>query len=670
MCIKEFRDEFNTYSTNNTNDSILLHTMSIVPVDSTVDTPEHTYPVACGHKDKNNMIHEKHYIETLNELMKPNNKKKFYSTKLRKYISVVLFDVGIMMDQPGKRDYFNFAGGKGDYGAKFGYSCNFKDICNKLPSCEDCMSKLSASIDVDSCSKCLNWNFLNAEYSEDCLSKNAGMAKRPYKLSIATQKNLSKKVYDKVAEGKLNKQTAAKMIKPLNLNGNAVNLILESAINERDRRNENSNCPSFRYPDFIVNSRENLDFNKATSSPMHLLFLGVTNSAIELLLLLAKEFDIDKVVIESITNNMQQLLVAGIDFGPNVVLKNEKTSGWIASDYLRLAKVMPWVFKDMDYIMKIMFIKNDNPFTHAAKMCKNYSIIHNLDMPDTLKEKRTTIKNHKESLKENMDILKELKFQPMLCSLHKMISNIMASDGTNFMKLQIHIKQYLNEFHKMDQLLKKLKNETGEIPRWISQYNHLNIDSVIDDIKRMGPLKFMWEGNEHGEKYIQTAKNEFVSKKGNFGEVLIKKICAKKILSNLSNYDENESITNSDSSWFDLKSQDILQTKLDNCLPIPFILTHTKQCFFIIKNSFAIGFVFKDLVCIQMGWFYFNLCILKSVENPMLRKYDSNLAVKCVLLPNNVDGKICYTAVTNNWMTLDLDGNFNLYNNLDVNKRC
>ena len=71
-----------------------------------------------------------------------------------------------------------------------------------------------------------------------------------------------------------------------------------------------------------------------------------------------------------------------------------------------------------------------------------------------------------------------------------------------------------------------------------------------------------------------------------------------------------------------------------------------------------------------MGWFYFNLCVLKSVENPMLRKLDSNLAVKCVLLPNNVDGKICYTAVTNNWMTLDLDGNFNLYDNLDVNKRC
>ena len=77
-------------------------------------------------------------------------------------------------------------------------------------------------------------------------------------------------------------------------------------------------------------------------------------------------------------------------------------------------------------------------------------MIHNQDMPTTLKEKRTAIKKHKESLKENMDKLKEVKFQPMLCSLHKMISNIMTSDGSNIMKLQIHIKQYLNEFNKMD----------------------------------------------------------------------------------------------------------------------------------------------------------------------------------------------------------------------------
>ena len=98
-------------------------------------------------------------------------------------------------------------------------------------------------------------------------------------------------------------------MKPLNLNGNAANLIIESACNERERLNDNPNSPFIRCPEFIVQSRDNLEFHKATSCPMNLLFLGVTNYTIGLLSLLAKEFDVDKVVIESIAKNMEQLLV-------------------------------------------------------------------------------------------------------------------------------------------------------------------------------------------------------------------------------------------------------------------------------------------------------------------------------------------------------------------------
>ena len=45
-------------------------------MNSTVDAPEHICPVACGHKDKNNMIDETHYADALNELMNPNNNNK------------------------------------------------------------------------------------------------------------------------------------------------------------------------------------------------------------------------------------------------------------------------------------------------------------------------------------------------------------------------------------------------------------------------------------------------------------------------------------------------------------------------------------------------------------------------------------------------------------------
>ena len=71
----------------------------------------------------------------------------------------------------------------------------------------------------------------------------------------------------------------------------------------------------------------------------------------------------------------------------------------------------------------------------------------------------------------------------MLCSLCRTISNIMASDGSNLMKMQMHIKQHLNAFHEIDQLVKTLTNDDNHMPRWMSQCDHLNTDGVIDDIK-------------------------------------------------------------------------------------------------------------------------------------------------------------------------------------------
>ena len=180
---KEFRDEFNPYKTSNTNNSILLHTQSILPIDCTVDTSEFTYPVACGHKHVDNMVHEKTYIETLNVISSPTNNIKFYSKLHEKFINIVMYNGGIMMDQPGKRDYYNHAGGNSDYGAKFGWSCNFKDIYYKLPSCHDCEDKLSIGI-VDRCNNCYNWNFMNTEYSNECILNNGGIVKHSFKLTM------------------------------------------------------------------------------------------------------------------------------------------------------------------------------------------------------------------------------------------------------------------------------------------------------------------------------------------------------------------------------------------------------------------------------------------------------------------------------------------------------
>jgi len=86
--------------------------------------------------------------------------------------------------------------------------------------------------------------------------------------------------------------------------------------------------------------------------------------------------------------------------------------------------------------------------------------------------------------------------------------------------------------------------------------------------------------------------------------------------------------------------------RASSCLPIPFILTNNKKCIFIIKNSSAIEFKFKDLIDIQMDWFYFSISLVANVPNPLLRIEHTNTAVKCIpLLTVSKCNKNCYTVV-------------------------
>ena len=48
----------------------------------------------------------------------------------------MLHDVGIVIDQLGKRSHTDLAGINSEYGAKFGHSCSFKEMNENLPSCE------------------------------------------------------------------------------------------------------------------------------------------------------------------------------------------------------------------------------------------------------------------------------------------------------------------------------------------------------------------------------------------------------------------------------------------------------------------------------------------------------------------------------------------------------
>ena len=124
--------------------------------DSTCDSFKCTYPVAFGHKSKENMINENTCIEEFNFRENPSNPFKAYSKADGGHIWVILCLLFISMDQLEKRNYALFAGGNSKYGATYGWSCNWEDILGKILPCSKCVLNLSKGKNNLNCRNC--WN--------------------------------------------------------------------------------------------------------------------------------------------------------------------------------------------------------------------------------------------------------------------------------------------------------------------------------------------------------------------------------------------------------------------------------------------------------------------------------------------------------------------------------
>ena len=149
VCITEFRDDFNPCDSNNANNSITLHTLSIILLDSAIDSKEFTYLVAIDHKSKDNVIIETHCIKTLSKMINPSDNKLFYCALLKDFINIIIYPSGFVVYKPGKRFYLNHAGSDSECSSRFSVSCNVKDMHQQLASCEECEKLLAIREDCN-----------------------------------------------------------------------------------------------------------------------------------------------------------------------------------------------------------------------------------------------------------------------------------------------------------------------------------------------------------------------------------------------------------------------------------------------------------------------------------------------------------------------------------------
>ena len=197
----------------------------------------------------------------------------------------------------------------------------------------------------------------------------------------------------------------------------------------------------------------------------------------------------------------------------------------------------------------------------------------------------------------------------------------------------------------------------------MSQYNHVNIPLLINNLKRVGQIAHMHDGKEFGEKGIQPVKNEFVSKKGKFAGNLMEKLYSDKIMNQLANDEQCESSSKCDLSNYHMRSNEFLKEKLKRGLPVPFVLNENEECLFLMNDGPAKNFVFSKHVKTLMGLNYFELENVKNMQSPLclLKK---GVIKKCALLATKIEGtnNYCYAGVSNDWCALNKLGDFRVMN--------
>ena len=71
-----------------------------------------------------------------------------------------------------------------------------------------------------------------------------------------------------------------------------------------------------------------------------------------------------------------------------------------------------------------------------------------------------------------------------------------------------------------------------------------------------------------------------------------------------------------------------------------------------------------------MGWFYFKIEIINNIDVARTLHGNEKNVIKCILLPNITNNnEIYYTEITNNWITLNKNGLFEVHDNLNSNLR-
>ena len=254
------------------------------------------------------------------------------------------------------------------------------------------------------------------------------------------------------------------------------------------------------------------------------------------------------------------------------------------------------------------------------------------------------------------------QLQAMVVALTAMLAQLMDRTVTeeSILEAERRIKIFLTLFHRVDQRLKKEKDD----PAWVSSYNFSCLLNLPGMMREFGPLRNLWEGGCRGEGILTYVKPELtMGLRLNWQRALMKKILQQKSMGHLL---PKSGMPSGERTYFRYRGLGPVLTAFSLGRPLSAVCLSDGRvgCVLLVTGELVplrrVSFV--EELC---GMFYHEWALCEADESGLYQTFQVDQIIRSVLLlpmltnkglPSENCPTPAYTAIDSEWKEIGEDG--------------
>lgn len=589
--------------------SIWMLTMTVGTILDNGHCINHTYPIAVGKKgDDHSPVIAR--IEEDCQRMRTGNTSPFFVGVTKKRVRVICDVFACLHDQPEKREFNSMRGGTSHHTGRFGVSANHVLLYPKLKACERCLKTMKERVSEEEwtlplpvCNECLNWDVLNdpnqlglypppdnyplipSDAAEDhfykcsnqcrIVEKNGEQLLKPFQITYETLRSGIAFAHAAFVDHDWNQQNCAAYLMVEGIDEKTIQQFADHAVNSLCLKvakadpnkhigilNDAAINPTKyeQLPTPVAWRRPNTSIKEHPDVIMHLLFLGgVKTTMLRIQKWLATQKK-NTSFIKTTAPYLVSMVAKTIDWAEIMPYSGQGFGGWVSSNYLGFARIMPWFYQNIGEAFKT----TDNIPPEGLSQ-KKWLAAHNrywlesrgLDATGKATDLRQRVAdylaedNPPEPLPE--PDLSTSHVEDVVVCLNELLGCIMSPVVTPNLigKTKYLVRIFLSFYDCLAQEVRKYKptSESKKTPPVLSSFNFICFMNLPAMMERFGPLRDMWEGGPKGEGFLRFTKQHIIHglRQQSWHYHLLKSLLRFKVLHTLSPQ-ENKTVPAIDSS--------------------------------------------------------------------------------------------------------------------------